>query len=218
MAHGAVVKKIAVVFLLALSLCGCATTYVPISWNFGDKVQELSRSDLTLAMLFDRYDPQRLTLRVKGDSFDEVMMPSEVQYHLGAYRRDTKLIYRNLYQDYNDQNLRDLMVHEFAHHIWYNFMSRAQQQHWADHLQSDPTPLQNMVRQVYRRPADFATEDFAFTVEFARPSDLIELARMKIITPQECETLLAEQRRSHPGAAARGNAQLHLGSPEKTAQ
>lgn len=57
MPSGTLIKKFATCLLLALLLCGCATTYVPISWDFRDKVLELSRSDLTLAILFNRYDP-----------------------------------------------------------------------------------------------------------------------------------------------------------------
>jgi hypothetical protein len=185
--------KFAVITLLAQLTCGCATTFVPISWGFGEKVQQLSRSDLTLVTLFDHYDPQRTTLRVGGASFDEVMMPSEVKHHLGAYRPDTKLIYRNLYNDYNDHDLRDLMVHELAHHIWFSFMSQEQRGQWRAHLTSNPSHLQGMVRRVYSRPADYDTEDFAFTVEFARPVDIEELARLKIISVQERDAILNEQ-------------------------
>jgi hypothetical protein len=199
MPNGTVIRKLAVALLLALILTGCATTYVPISWDLGDRVQQLTRSDLTLAVLFGRYDPQRLTLRIAGDSFDEVMMPSEVKHHLGAYRRDKKLIYRNLYQNYTDAELRDLLVHEFAHHIWFSFMNQKQRLDWAQHLGQHPSPLQDMVRSAYRNPEDFAAEDFAFTVEYARSIDLEKLSQMTIITQEECQLLLAEQRRSpHP--------------------
>ena len=186
-----VVKKIAAALLLSLSLSGCATTFVPISWNYGEKVQQLSRSDLTLAVLFNRYDPARETLRVSGESFDEVMMPSEVKYHLGAYRRDKRMIYRNMYQEFTDRGLRDLMVHEFAHHIWFSFMSPKQRDKWAGHLDNNPAPIQAMVRRVYPHPEDYATEDFAFTVEYARPVDIRELARLGILSTLECDTLLS---------------------------
>ena len=183
---------------LALALSGCATTFVPISWDFGEKVQQLSRSDPTLAILFNRYDPLRNTLRVAGDSFDEVMMPSEVKYHLGAYRKDTKLIYRNLYKDYSDSDLRDLMVHEFAHHIWFGFMSSRQQEQRVEHLRLHPSLLQKMVRHVYHNPSEFDTEDFAFTVEYARAVDIRELARLNLISASECDTILAELATRHP--------------------
>ncbi|HEY5522818.1 MAG TPA: hypothetical protein VIK21_06470, partial [Desulfuromonadaceae bacterium] len=178
----------------ALLLSGCATTYVPVSWGFGEKVQTLSRSDLTLSILFERYDPQRKTLRVAGASFDEVMMPGEVKYHLGAYRPDTKLIYRNLYHDYNDQDLRDLIVHELSHHIWFSFMTPKQREQWGEHLAYNPTPLRAMVRRVYPLHADYDTEDFAFTVEYARPVDIQELARLNIITAQEGDAILSKQK------------------------
>ena len=70
-------KSIALLFLLAWLTAGCAATYVPISWDMGERVQQMTRSDQTLAILFDRYDPARSTLRVAGESFDEVMMPPE---------------------------------------------------------------------------------------------------------------------------------------------
>ena len=223
MPSGTVIKNIAALFLLALSLGGCATTYVPISWNFGKQVQRLSRSDLTLAILYNRYDPSRTTLRVAGESFDEVMMPSEVQYHLGAYRQDTKLIYRSLYQDYSDQKLRDLMVHEFSHHIWFSFMSQKQRQQWEEHLANHPSPLQTMVRRVYPNPADYDSEDFAFTVEYARPVDIEELARLNLISGEERDAILAElwpirqpaQAAAGSGTASPGLSQTALSTADK---
>jgi hypothetical protein len=200
-----VIKRIVVLLLLALTLGGCATTYVPISWSMGDRVRQLSRSDQTLALLFNRYDPARATLRVGGVSFDEVMMPSEVKYHLGAYRRDTKLIYRNLYQEFNDQELRDLMLHEFAHHIWFSAMTPKQQVRWGVHLEQNPSPLQTMVRQNYPLPSDYASEDFAFTVEYARPVDIEELARMNLITPAERDIMLAGAKPPHHMASKQGS-------------
>lgn len=182
--------KLAALALLALLAAGCATTYVPVSWEYGEKVKELSHSDLTLATLFDRYDAGRTTLRVGGTSFDEVMLPNEVKYHLGAYRPDTKLIYRNLYNKYNDIELRDLLTHEFAHHVWFNFMTPPQRAQWHEHLALHPSPLQHMVRSVYKDPSQFESEDFAFTVEYARPVDIEELARLQVITGQERDALL----------------------------
>jgi len=190
MSSDAVIKKVATILVLALSLGGCATTYVPISWNFGEQVQTLSRTDPVLAILFNRYDPARETLRVTGASFDEVMMPSEVKYHLGAYRRDTKLIYRSLYQEYSDHELRDLMAHEFAHHIWFGFMSTQLREKWVEYLAEHPAPVQRMVRGTYV-PPEYDSEDFAFVVEYARPVDILELAQLNIISSQECEQLLS---------------------------
>ncbi|MBJ6725037.1 hypothetical protein [Geomesophilobacter sediminis] len=176
--------------LLTLACTGCATTYVPVSWGFGSKVQDLSHQDVTLVILFNRYDPDRKTLRVSGTSFDQVMMPSEVKSHLGAYRPDTQLIYRNLYHDYGDTELRDLMVHEFAHHIWFTYMSADQRQQWRAHLRRNPSPLQAMVRMVYPPQADWDAEDFAFTVQSARPIDVMALAALKVIAPEERDQIL----------------------------
>jgi len=205
---GTFIKKMVTIFLLTLLSCGCATTYVPISWYFPDEVRELSRSDLTLAILFNRYDPARSTLRGVGESFDEVMMPNQVKYHLGAYRQDTKLIYRNLYQDYNERELRDLMVHEFSHHIWFNFMSKQQQNAWVEHLEYYPSPLQDMVRYAYPRPGDYDSEDFAFTIEYARPIDIMALASLNLISAQECAALLADRDKNPSPASPHGSAQI----------
>lgn len=194
--------KILSLLLLALLSSGCATTYVPVSWGFGDKVKQLSRSDLFLTTLFNRYDPDRSTLRVTGDSFDEPMMPSEVKHHLGAYRPDTKLIYRNLYQEYSDQQLRSLMLHELAHHVWYTGMSPKQRQEWEGHLFEHPSPLQAMVRSVYARGSSYGTEDFAYTVEHARKVDIEALARIKVITDRERDALLRQGVVTHTGAVA----------------
>lgn len=182
--------KILPFLLVALLTSSCATTYVPISWGFGEQVQKLSREDLFLATLFNRFDPDRSTLRVSGASFDEVMMPSEVKNHLGAYRPDTKLIYRNLFQEYSEGQLRSLMLHELAHHVWFSAMKKEQREQWQIHLAANPTNLQEMVRTVYKRPADFDTEDFAYTVEYARPVDLEELVAIKVITPGERDAIM----------------------------
>ena len=216
MPSGAVIKKVVIVILLALLSGGCATTYVPISWEFGEQVERLSRTDPTLAILYEHYDPSRTTLRVAGESFDEVMMPSEVRHHLGAYRKDTKLIYRNLYQQYSDSDLRDLLVHEFSHHIWFSFMDAKQREEWRAHLERNPTPLQTMVREIYHNPNDYGTEDFAFTVEYARPVDLQELARLNLISARECETLISGLKRIQRSANPNDSARLVGSTPSRT--
>ena len=185
-----VLKKLTFL-VLAFAVCGCATTYVPISWGQGDLIRKLSRDDRFLCILFDRYDPDRSTLRVSGASFDEVMMPDEVKYHLGAYRPDTKLIYRNLFQEYTEDQLRSLMLHELAHHVWFNGMKQEQRDEWRAYLWVHPSPLQAMVRSTYKPGSDFDTEDFAYTVEYARPVDIEELAVLKIITPTERDAVMA---------------------------
>lgn len=200
----ALVKFLPVV-LFALLTCGCATTYVPISWGFGEKVRQISRSDLVLVTLFERYDPERRTLRVAGDSFDQVMMPGEVKYHLGAYRPDTRLIYRNLFQDYSDRQLRSLMQHELAHHVWYTGMTSQQRLQWMAHLVEHPSPVQNMVRMVYGAGSDFDGEDFAFSVEQPRAVDIEALANIKVITTKERDAILKERFPSHPLLLAAGS-------------
>lgn len=201
------VVKLASLVLFLLLAGGCATTYVPISWGQGEKVKELSSSDLFLATLFDRYDPRRSTLRVAGESFDQVMMPSEVKYHLGAYRPDSKLIYRNLYQSYSDDSLRSLILHELAHHIWHTGMSQQQREQWRDHLSAHPSPFQDKVRRTYPRWTDWDNEDFAYTVENARDIDIEQLAGINLISAGERDALLLQramqQARLAPQAQAR---------------
>jgi len=199
---------------LSLSTGGCATTFVPISWGMGEKVQRLSRSDQTLAIFYNRYDPQRQTLRVAGASFDEVMMPSEVKLHLGAYRADTKLIYRNLYYEYSDPDLRNVMLHEMAHHIWFGFMDAKQRKEWVEHLDYNPTPLRALVRRTYQKPADYETEDFAFTVEYARAVDIRQLARMNLISAEERETILTQQNPALHAGTTHGSARFSSLNPE----
>jgi hypothetical protein len=183
-------------------LSSCAAVYVPISWDYSNEVQKLSRSDMLLVILYDRYDPDRLTLRGTGTSFQEVLIPVDVKHHLGAYRKDTKLIYRNLYNEYTTAGLRDLLAHEFAHHIWFSSMTPAQRDQWEEHLVRNPSPVQVMVRHVYGRLTDYAAEDFAFTVQTARPVDIKELAVIGLITIKERDNLLATQNlrqsSSHP--------------------
>lgn len=179
--------------LIALVLSGCATTYVPISWGQGDTVKKLSKEDVFLAALFNRYDPDRSTVRVSGPSFDEVMMPSEVKFHLGAYRPDMKLIYRNLFQQYSEGQLRSVMLHELAHHVWYTGMTAQQREDWRQYLAKNPTPMQSMVRATYKQGSDYDSEDFSFAVEFARPNDLEQLTILKVITPEERDRIMKEK-------------------------
>lgn len=178
--------------LLVMLLCGCSTTYVPISWNYGEKVKKLSNTDATLKILYSRYDPQRQTLRVRAASFEEVMMPYEVKYHLGAYRPDTRILYRNLYHEYDEKELRDVMVHEFAHHIWFAHMTTDQRDKWKQYLALNPSPLQAMVRSIYSRPTEFDTEDFAFIVSHPRRIDIEKLASLNIINEEERDALIKE--------------------------
>ncbi len=180
---------IALVITTTLLFSGCATTYIPVSWGMGERVQRVSRTDPTLTILFKRYDPERRTLRVIGDSFDEATMPSEVKHRLGAYRFDSQLIYRNLYLEYSDEELRNLMVHEFAHHIWFTRLSPTKRLEWKAHLERHPSPWQHLVRRVYNNPATYDAEDFAFTVEFAREADIEMLVRLKVISDVEGDEL-----------------------------
>ena len=204
----------AAAILLALLTGGCTATYIPISWGMGERVQKLSRSDLMLAILFNRYDPKRQTLRVAGESFDEVMMPSEVQHHLGAYRPDTKIIYRNMYNEYTDKQLRDVMVHEMAHHVWFGSMSLTQRGEWIEHLEDNPSPMREMVRSLYRKVTDHDPEDFAFTVEYARPVDLEKLASMNLITTQERDELLAVRAPAPKQATPQSGTMVSAAAPE----
>lgn len=186
------VKKLCFL-LLVLALTGCATTYVPISWGQGDGIKKLSREDLFLSILFNRYDPDRSTLRVAGTSFDEVMMPDEVKFHLGAYRPDTKIIYRNLYKEYNSDQFRALLLHELSHHVWYNGLTTLQREEWRLHLATNPTAYQPMVRSTYKAGTDYDSEDFAFAMEHARPIDIQQLATLKVITPEERDRILKQK-------------------------
>ncbi|MBJ6748846.1 SprT family zinc-dependent metalloprotease [Geomonas anaerohicana] len=184
--------------LVVLMLNGCATTYVPISWGQGDAVKKLSREDVFLSALFNRYDPDRTTLRVAGASFDEVMMPDEVKFHLGAYRPDTRLIYRNMFQQYSEQQLRSVLLHELAHHVWLTAMTSQQREDWRLYLAKNPTSLQDMVRNTYKQGTDYDSEDFAFTVEYARPADLEQLVTLKVITPQDRDKIMKEKYPKNP--------------------
>jgi hypothetical protein len=73
-------------------------------------------------------------------------------------------------------------------------MTPSQREQWGEHLVRNPSPAQIMVRQVYPRFTDYAAEDFAFTVESARPLDIRELAVIGVITVTERDTLLAAQK------------------------
>lgn len=214
------VIKIAIAALIVMLLDGCATTYVPISWDHREKVMQLSRSDKALSILFQRYDPQRETLRTGGTSFAEVMWPGQVQHHLGAYRKESRLIYRNLYREFSDTELRDLILHEFAHHIWFQYLSTPQRDHWVEHLLKNPSSVQDLVRSSYRNPGDYDSEDFAFTMQQLRPIDILELTRMNVVTEPEGEILLSLTKSAprHAGAPRNERAQLGSQAPARPAQ
>jgi hypothetical protein len=166
-------------------LASCATTFILISWGMRDKVLRLSRQDAVLEILFRHYDPDRQTLRVDEASFNVVEMPHNDWRFEGAYRPQTRLIYRNLEIIPDDRDLRNIMVHEMAHHIWFCFLTKEQKERWCRYLQENPSPWQAVVRSVYQDRSLYDTEDFAYTVEFARKADVEELARLGVITEGE---------------------------------
>lgn len=192
MPRGATVTYLTLLVLWSLIGTGCATTYIPISREYRAQVHQMSRSDVTLSILFERFDPQRGTLRGGEESFNETMWPSEVPHHLGAYRTDTDLIYTNLYLTYSNDQLRELLIHELAHHIWFKAMSDTQRQGWTDYLAANPSPDQETVRRNYLHPQEFPAEDFAFTIQHARPADYRELEHLHLLTGQESDALVAE--------------------------
>jgi hypothetical protein len=174
----------------ALFLSGCSVTYIPVSWGMGERVKEISSRDELLNILFTRYDPKRLLLRVDGESFNEVLTADEAKLRLGAYRPEKKLVYRNLEADLDDAGLRDLLVHEVAHHVWFNFMNLDQQADWVSHLVRNPAPWQMMVRLTYRNPKSHDPEDFAYTIQFARPADIEMLADLGLMSRDEATRVI----------------------------
>jgi hypothetical protein len=171
--------------IIAATLAGCSTTFIPISWGMRDKVLQLSQQDEVLKILFRRYDPERKTLRVDGASFDVVDMPHQDWRFEGAYRREYRLIYRNLDVLPADSDLRNILVHEMAHHIWANFLTKEQKEGWCRYLQENPSRWQAMVRNIYPDARSYDDEDFAYAVEFPRKADIDALARLGIITENE---------------------------------
>lgn len=179
------IVRLMVAAAIAMVLAGCATTFIPISWGMREKVLLISRQDAVLEILFRRYDPERVTLRVDGASFDIVEMQHDDWKYVGAYRQEQRLIYRNLETTLDDRDLRNVMVHEMAHHIWFGFLSAEQKKGWCRYLQGNPSSWQAMVRRIYRDERLHDAEDFAYTVEFARMADVEALARLGIISADE---------------------------------
>ena len=192
------IPSLLVAGIIAALLAGCATTFIPISWGMRDKVLRISQQDEVLKILFHRYDPERNTLRVDGASFDIVEMPHKDWRFEGAYRREYKLIYRNLDVIPADSDLRNILVHEMAHHIWANFLTKEQKKGWCRHLQENPSRWQALVRSVYADAGTYDDEDFAYTVEFPRKVDVEELARLAIITEDEMRRWVKANATSEP--------------------
>jgi hypothetical protein len=179
--------RVMVAVALATVLAGCAPVpFVPISWGMRDRVLALSREDVALAILYARYDPGRETLRIDGPSFDEFERLENATSG-GAYRQDVQLIYRNSETRLNGRELRNTIVHEFAHHIWCRYLTGEQKEEWRAYLQRHPNRWQVMVRKVYPDPQQHDGEDFAYTVEFPRAEDIAELAGLRVITADEAE-------------------------------
>jgi len=192
------IPSLLVAGIIAALLAGCATTFIPISWGMRDKVLRISQQDEVLKILFHRYDPERNTLRVDGASFDIVEMPHKDWRFEGAYRREYKLIYRNLDIIPADGDLRNILAHEMAHHIWANFLTKEQKKGWCQHLQENPSRWQALVRSVYADAGTYDDEDFAYTVEFPRKVDVEELARLAIITEDEMRRWVKANATSEP--------------------
>lgn len=188
--------------LLTLALSGCAVTYVPVSWELPPQVRKMTFTDEFLKVLYQRYDPQRQTLRIDGASFQETMTPKEAKKRLGAYRQDTKLVYKNLYIKLDDTQLRDLIAHEMSHHVWFSFMKSAQREAWRKHLADNPSPLQEFVVKNYEDPATHDAEFFAFVVSNPRPIDLRKLAELSVISSEEAEAIIRSRAASAAAPAA----------------
>jgi hypothetical protein len=184
--------------IFATILAGCATTFIPISWGMRDKVLRLSQQDEVLKILFHRYDPERKTLRVDGASFDIVEMLHKDWRFEGAYRREYQLIYRNLEVTPGDSDLRNILAHEMAHHIWANFLTKEQKKGWCQYLQENPSRWQALVRSIYTDARSYDDEDFAYAVEFPRKTDVEALARLAIITEDEMRRWVRANSTSEP--------------------
>jgi hypothetical protein len=184
--------RIFLVMIIALLLTGCSTTvtYIPISWGMGEKVKNLTQQDEFLKVLFNRYDPERTTLRVSGESFYEVLTPDTAAKRQGAYRTATHLIYRNFEKKLSDQELRSVMTHEIAHHVWFNFLKPEQKTAWQAHLEKNPSEWQKIVRQDYPEKNLHAAEDFAFTIAAPRKTDIEMLASLGVISAKERDAVL----------------------------
>lgn len=207
------VMRLIVVGAIAAMLAGCATTFIPISWGMREKVLGLSLQDEVLRILFQRYDPERTTLRVAGESFDIVEGQHDDWRYVGAYRKEYRLIYRNLEAVLDDQDLRNVMVHELAHHIWFNFLTPVQKEGWCRYLQENPSKWQALVRRIYEDETLHDTEDFAYTVEFPRNADIEELARLGIITKDEMHSWVRARAQSEAGG---GEVLIKVAAPDSS--
>ncbi len=200
--------------IIASLLTGCCSTvtYIPISWGMGEKVKNLTQQDEFLKALFNRYDQERITLRVSGESFYEVLTPADAAKRQGAYRAATHLIYRNLEKKLSDQELRTVMAHEMAHHIWLNFLKPEQKTAWQAHLEKNPSEWQTVVRRDYPEKNLHAAEDFAFTIASPRKTDIEMLAKLGVISEKERDGLLLTVTRATQPVLAKGLDEL---PPEK---
>jgi len=185
-----VIAKLTVAAAMVVLVACASTTFVPISWGMRDKVLSMSQRDEVLRILFQRYDPERKTLRVDGPSFELVDLPHSNWRFEGAYRAETHLIYRNLDISLEDPDLRNIMAHEMAHHIWSCFLNEEKKKEWGTYLAENPSHWQPVIRQAYRDVKVQSSEDFAYAVTFPRSADVRELATLDIISEEEMQRWL----------------------------
>jgi hypothetical protein len=176
--------------LTALLTTGCVAMYAPIVWNHRAQVNDIVDTEPLLSALYKKYDPQRETLR-GPNGYDEQAFPSEAALRLASYNPLTKIIYINREFAFTDNQLKEVLVHEFCHHIWDNGLDKSVQSSWNEYLKQHPSPLQRLVG-LYYPPGRQEIENFAFTIEFPRKEDIKELVTLSILNESEAEAVLAK--------------------------
>jgi hypothetical protein len=185
-------KKYIIYLITVFFLTGCVAMYVPISWEHGDQIHNIIDKDPLLSALYKRYDPDRLTLR--GPSgFDELMSPFEVKSHLATYNKTTYAIYINREVNFTDQQLKEIIIHEFCHHIWNIKLDNATKNKWYAYLRQHPSTIQRLVS-LYYPLSNQNVENFAFTLQFPQKEDIKELSTLSILNEEEANAVLSQMK------------------------
>lgn len=185
-------KKCIIYLIMFFFLTGCVAMYVPISWDHREQVYKIIDKDPLLSALYKRYDPEKVTLR-GPNGFDELMSSFEGKSHLAAYKKTTNVIYINREANFTDEQLRQIVIHEFCHYLWNTKFDNTIKIKWDTYLQEQSSTIQRLVNLYYPQSSQ-NVENFAFTVQFPQKTDILELVKLSILNGTEANAVLGQMK------------------------
>ena len=185
-------NKYIIYLITVFFLSGCVTMYVPIVWDHREQVSKFIEKDPLLSALYKRYDPDKVTLR-GPNGFDELTSPFEAKTPLAAYKKSTNVIYVNREVNFTDEQLKQILIHEFSCHLWNTKFDNATKNKWETYLLRHPSTIPRLVSLFYPQSSQNA-ENFAFTMQFPQKEDIKELVRLSILSEAEANPVLDQMK------------------------